>query len=557
MDLAFHTGPELSHFDFIKEWQVASGLLATSIKRYVNVSRLLRDIYPRLNHVVDNTSSVWNLFNNMDNELTLLDFYQSELHQVRAEVGQARNRSPRLAPIMVLPRELLAYIFELVLLAERRDYVGLEDLDTLDPPRHPDTLSVVCKHWHQVVINTPSLWVYIDLVVSGQHKKKHYTRASRLIKRAASLPLLVRIHSPARSSSKHIQQLTDWLAPVANRIYSLDMSEGQPSKEMLSAVLKCWLEHGVPGTVKKLNLLRYSRQARNHSHRFLEGDTMTPSANCWQIGVSQQRLDEFFRPIEILKLDGLFPHWHSQAYHGLTHLKLDTGRITEAELINLLSQSPQLRTLAFNLEILNTEPLDTPVIPIRFPQLELLVLDDMEDVNVGSLLRLIAPGSGPLRLYLGINSTIPAANLAQTEELHAFIERSNITSLHLSGTKKDADTWFPQALSHFPRLRLLALNDYSLIQHDTAEYNSVCPSLRELYLFDCNIDINLLERLLRAHSIQFLRVVDSRVVGDEVLSLYTKEIQDMLSSLVPHVTCYKLVEDNYAEPYLDWDIMDF
>ncbi|KAG8787367.1 hypothetical protein FRC12_015653 [Ceratobasidium sp. 428] len=519
MDLAFHAGPQLSHSDFVKEWQAASGLLATSMKRYVNVLRLLRDIYPSLNHVLDNTSSVWNLFDDMDNELTRLESYHSELHQVRAEISQARNRSPRLARIMVLPRELLAYIFELVLLAERRDYVRLEDLDTLDPPKHPDTLSTVCKYWHQVVINTPSLWAYIDLVVSGQRKKKHYTRASRLIKHAASVPLSVRIHSPESSNSKHIQQLTDWLAPITNRIYSLDMSEGIPSKEMLSAVLKCWLEHGVPGTVKKLNLLRYSRKARNHSYRFLEGDTLTPSPNCWQIGVSQRRLDEFLQPIEILKLDGLFPRWHSQAYHGLTHLRLDAGRITEVELINLLSQSPQLHTLAFNLEILNTEPRDTPVIPIRLPQLEILALDDMEDVNVRSLLRLITPGSGPLRLYLRIHSTIPAANLSQTEELHAFIQRSNVTSLHLTGTTEDADTWFPQTLSYFPRLRSLALDDYSLTQHDTAEYNSVCPSLRELHLFSCHIDIDLLERLLRVHSIQFLRVIDSTVVGDRFPSL--------------------------------------
>ncbi|KAG8717343.1 hypothetical protein FRC09_014418 [Ceratobasidium sp. 395] len=571
MDPAFSRGAEHSGSGQVpldlaaREWKTASSLLATSMERYINACHRLNDAYPNSTYVLNYTSSIWDVFDDMDKELDRLESYEHELRQVRVDVSQVRNRSPRLASIMVLPRELLTYIFELVLLAEYWDYVVPDFVfpdHSVEPLRHPDTLSIVCTYWHQVVTNTPSLWAHIDLVVSGEYKKIHYTRASRLIRRAAGVPLIVRIHNPAPSESKDVRRLTNWLAPVADQICSLDISTGLPSKQTLNAVLQCWLEHGSPGTVKELGLKRFGRyhEGRKHSHRFIEGNVSDPSPNSWQLGVSQRRFDAFFRPIEILRLEGLFPHWHGQAYHGLVHLRLYTGRIKEVELINLLSQNPQLRTLSLDIEVLNTRPRDTAVTPIRLPQLEILSMFRMVDATkLWSILRLIAPGSGPLRMSFGIDPTIVTADFTQSKEIRAFIQRSNITAIWVNGTytngtyvngETNRDIWFPQTLSSFPQLRTLALGNYSLVQNDTVGYDSVCSSLRELCLIDCNIDIDLLEQLLDTHSVQVLRLAGCNMLDG--LPQSSEEVQDELSAYVSNVKCHDFADATAGDPYLNW-----
>ncbi|KAG8780329.1 hypothetical protein FRC12_023181 [Ceratobasidium sp. 428] len=557
MDTPFSVPLDLA----LREWKTASSLLSASMERYINACHGLKNAYPNASYAFNNTSPIRDVFDDMDKELDRLESYPSKLRQARVEVSLVRNQSPRLSPIMILPRELLEYIFELVLLAEHWEYGILDDsyYDTVgrthEPHRHPDTLSGVCTYWHQVVTHTPSLWSRIDLVVSGRHMAKHYARASRLVKRSASLPLLIRIHSPGLPNSKDIQQLTSWLVPIANRIYSLDMSEGRPSKDMLTSVLRCWFEHGIPGTVKELSLVRRGGYRPNHDYRFIVGPISAPSPNSWSFDViSPQRFEAFFRPIEILRLDGLFPLWHSQAYHGLIHLKLYTGCIKEVELINLLSQNSQLRTLAFGLEVLNTQPRDTPVAPVHLPQLEILSLYRVMDAELWPLLRLITPGSRPIRLSLGTDSTAATGGFTREEEIRAFIRRSNIAAIYIIGAENNRDTWFPQTLSSFPQLRTLALDYYSLVQYDAAGYDSVCSSLRELCLMHCTIEINLLKRLLSTHSVQVLRVGSCRVLDGGPQSL--EELQNELSKYVSNVKCYEFAESN-SDLYLNWDFVDF
>ncbi|KAG8747470.1 hypothetical protein FRC12_014058, partial [Ceratobasidium sp. 428] len=219
MDLAFSYGVESPRKESVpldlaaREWKTASSLLATSIERYIIACHRLKNAYPNTTYEFNDVSPIWDIFDDMDKELDRLECYQSELRQVRVEISLVRNRSPRLSPIMNLPRELLGYIFELILRDEHWNFVIDDDSystgESLEPLTHPDTLSGICMYWRQVVVSTPSLWAYIDLVVSGRHKEKHYSRASRLINRAANLPLLVRIHNPAPSNSNDVRQLTD------------------------------------------------------------------------------------------------------------------------------------------------------------------------------------------------------------------------------------------------------------------------------------------------------------------------------------------------------------
>ncbi|KAG8787366.1 hypothetical protein FRC12_015652 [Ceratobasidium sp. 428] len=558
MDPAFCSGLELSRFDFAKEWRATSNLLATSMKRYVDACRLLRDIYLEPTRVLDNTSPIWDVFNDMDRELTRLEAYQSELRQVRVEVSLIRNRSSKLAPVMLLPHEVLAYIFELVVITEYRGYRIQSRADKLPVdthPTHPSALSSVCTYWRQITTNTPSLWGYINLVASGLNTQQSYARASQFISRASNTPLFIRIHYQAPTSvTDDVQRLTNWLTPIANRIYSLDMSGGRSSKEMLRSVLQCWFEHGTPGTVKELSI-PYCACAEHEHYRFIE-PTPALYRKSWKLDISPQRFEEFFQPIVIVRLEGLFPPWNSQAYHGLIHLRLDTGRIKQAELMNLLSRNPQLRTLSFNLWITDRQSPWEPVAHVHLPRLEILNLKDMQITNVWMLLRLIDPGSSPLKLSLAISEEpwVNSSSLAHNEDFLGFIRRSNVTALHLTGAMGAQDIWFPQFLSIFPRLHSLALKNYSLTQRNTGEYDRVCLSLHVLCLISGEIEISLLERLLRVRSIQVLRVSGCETEGD---GEPIEELPDTLSALVPNVKCYRTSDRDCSDPYLNWGFVDF
>ncbi|KAG8748085.1 hypothetical protein FRC12_013925 [Ceratobasidium sp. 428] len=564
MSLSFSSGveplkKETNPLSLLQEWKAASMLLAASLERYVNECHRIKDVQLNLAHALGNTSQIWDMFDDMDEELARLESYPSKLRQARVEVSVARNRSPKLAPIMDLPQELLAHIFELVLFAEYRDRFILDEFDyaghKLEPLMHPNILSSVCTYWRQVATNTPSLWVHIDLSVSGEHKEKYYARASRFIRKASNALLFVRIHHLAPSDPNDVQQLTTWLAPIVGQIYSLNIFIGNPLfKETLGSVLQCWLEHGTPGTVKELSFLCYG--FFHDLPRWLIKHTSASNPTSSQLNVSSERFEEFFQPIVFLRLEGSFPPWRSQAYHGLVYLHLGTGYIEEVELIDLLSLSPRLRTLCFGIPIVDTRPRNTPIIPVPLPLLEILSLTRMNIDSVWSLLRLVAPGSGPLKLSLGNDFSNSEDSFTQIEEVQAFIQRSNITTAHLTGRMDSGDIWFPKTCSDFPQLHTLTLNQYSLCNYvtDVAEnlFEAICPSLRELCLVRCELEINLLVRLLRTHSIQVLRIAGCTMLIDNGPMKSLEELEHELFTLIPNVKNYEDCKGGYSDFYLNW-----
>ncbi|KAG9092347.1 hypothetical protein FRC07_011687 [Ceratobasidium sp. 392] len=527
------------------------------MKRYLEACNLLGDIYPNSTHIFDNTPSVTDVFDDMDRELAQLVSYRSELCNAQAIVGRVRNRSSKLAPINRLPREILCVIFNTVVLDGqwRRETSPFGD-SPAEPPSHSSVLSSVCVYWHQITISTPTLWSYIDLVISGYYKEKYYSRASWLINRANGAPLSINIHQPAYLDPDDIQRPTRWLAPIISQISSLNLSIGKIEPGVIDAVLSCWFDHGVPGTVKGLGLML---DWKTHQYAILD-PTAPSTPKSTSFSPSPQQFEEFFQPITTLRLKGVFPLWNSQAYRGLAHLALRTGGIQETELISLLTDNPQLRSLSFNLEISHKQSRDSPIVPIYLPQLEILNVE-MEIAEAWSLLRLIAPGARPLRTSFSLYGMIGSMVREYTEmpEVHSFIQRSNVVTMYLAGREyENGEPWFPRFQSCFPHLRTLALSGYSLNRPHIGECKYVCSSLRELCLTECDMNHDVLKRLLHAHSIQVLRIIlDPRAGGNPSI----KALETELSGIVPDLKCYHesggFRNKRHSDSYLNWDYAFF
>ncbi|KAG9084751.1 hypothetical protein FRC06_003916 [Ceratobasidium sp. 370] len=537
-----------------EEWRNGSGLLTTAVQHYLGACLALEASCSDLNRVFGNTPSVLTTLQDMDEELLHLVSLQRGLERARTILARSRNRSPKIVPINRLPHEILAHIFELVVLAEfwRFSIMDEDDYqvklgDEIDLPYHPCVLSEVCTYWHQLAIDTPTLWSRIHLTY-GLAANKFYARASLLARRAVGVPLHICIHSSLSSDPGSLEQLTRWLTPVLGRIYSLDTSGGSPYFVVLNSVLDCLFSRGTPGIIKELTLWG----PPDEPPRFLD-PTSSSSMAAWRFNLSQQQLEAFFEPITLLRLGGVFPRWDSQAYRGLAHLQLDTGSIPEAPLICILSDNPQLRTLSFGLEVTETQPRHIPQKPVPLFGLEILSLALMELTQVWAVLRLIAPGPRPLRVSFGSTRNNFLDDFTGTDEARAFFQRSNVTTCHLSGEEDCDNEWFTKTLGNLPSLRTLGLQDQSYLLWYGAGH--ICAQLRELCMIDCKIRLDAFKLLLRAHSVQVLRLQGCKVFsgGEEV------EVDDLVEELsvyVPNVKCYKEESDG-SDPYLNWGFVRF
>ncbi|KAG8961935.1 hypothetical protein FRC00_010831 [Tulasnella sp. 408] len=77
---------------------------------------------------------------------------ESALQEVQNEfkeaIAAAREQRNARLPVNALPPELLANIFQL----------GLEDYNWNAPVDHQAVISLVCRHWNRVAVNSPGLW---------------------------------------------------------------------------------------------------------------------------------------------------------------------------------------------------------------------------------------------------------------------------------------------------------------------------------------------------------------------------------------------------------------
>ncbi|KAG8732605.1 hypothetical protein FRC12_019207 [Ceratobasidium sp. 428] len=479
---------------------------------------------------------------------------ESLILKVMKTLDEAWSHYPRMAFVNALPPEILSLIFKFVVLSEFTDFSvsGREAKEKsgskLTRPEYPATLSKVCNLWHRVVTSTPILWSYINLVVSGSKRDVFYLRASRSIKLAAGVPLSIRIHQHVgRPKPYTIRYLTRWLAPIAERIYSLEVAKNS-SRALLNSVLCCWFKHGVPGTVKELSLWCL----RNNSRKFIQPASSGPRP--WRINVSPTKFEAFFQPITTLYLDGVFARWNSQAYRGLTHLQLSDGSIKEDQLMSILSNNPQLRSFTYNLWMKHNKPRKTPPNPVQLPNLETLNLSSLENSDLWSILRLLAPGPKPLTLSLATGVTDSSYDYVETPEAQAFFQRSNITTCHLGTYGEPRETWFPKILRGLPNLRRLCLRGHPYLDIEcltTSDEMRVCSQLSELIMIGYKLDLDEFKDLLSAHHIQVLRLWNCSVFRQgNGLDMSAGELEEELSEFVANTRYYSRNDDVSLDPHM-------
>lgn len=391
---------------------------------------------------------------------------------------------PTILPtINALPEELLLRIFLVVHAAESCCLQKNGPL-LVYHPRVPELFSLVCSRWRHVSLRSSVFWSHIDLAPSHSLGEMLLTRGKVFAARAGHAPLAIHINDRTFSGSHEDTDFYWFCTSIAARTWSLELGVLYTFGAFQRSVLDTFFLNCTPGT---LNRLAITDRTVTRPHGFLtvadsKYTTTSLGGLSLEIDIPQRQLEDLLFPITVLRLDGVYPYWTSQAYSGLVELRATCTSpseisITEFQLVGILSNCPELRILCYDLQVMELSSGRVVPEPVHLNDLEVLLLKCSDFSQQEALLRLLLPGSKPLQMSTKFSSVaLPTSN---GDKFTRFFQRSNITHLYIEATSNGAYPWFDDLLRLLPNLQALTLCNFSLIQTFKASHcEVVIPRLR-------------------------------------------------------------------------------
>ncbi|CAE6451244.1 unnamed protein product [Rhizoctonia solani] len=561
----------------VSQLAVARNSLCTALNHYLAVCFSINEshAYGRLPEGI-----LPELMTCVSNELVLIPDLEQTLLKARATLASTRNCAPCIAPISRLPDDILVRIFQMITVERRCNAHVDNGARSYQLLGYPRLLTHVCSRWREVALASKRLWLHVDIPSYISCKESTVARARECIARAGACPLDIHLvepdidtrPAPNPASLSHISRL---LAPVSSQVQSLDFRLGKPLRSLqcpessanrYSHLLSTAFKSSTPGSLTRLAIsLENTLPGFTSQHYFMEasrshtsqsGALQVPKGNITSISISENDLEALLLSVTTLELKGLYPRWASQAYHGLVELRLGTYSgvsIPETDLRAILSSSPGLRHLDFGLRITSSSPHlnDSPVF---LGELGTLVTGQRSLEELGLLLRLIHPGSRPLRIRLdksGRCSSHPdIPRVPFNSHIQTFFARAHVETLSVAGTYNYSQV--AELLELVPRARVLLLNGLCLGNikpNACAGFSSANLCLNDFYLLrGTTIAQHFLIWLIKSHRVRRLIVAeDSKIAPSDSLNVEDKPpFMDEALSLgfifesIPSKECYPM-----------------
>ncbi|CAE6441649.1 unnamed protein product [Rhizoctonia solani] len=424
----------------------------------------------------------------LNTELAFISSYEQKIREVKAIISGARNYSSGLAPINTLPPEILSRIFHLALPSDCGLHILCYNKAYYD--RYPDYFAQVCTLWRRVAVSTRALWCHIDLLPHRPYSKGLVSRAKTHVERAGKLPIQLHISSDDDYSFEY-DDLHQFLSHISRRVETLELRMDGPFRGFHRGLFKVLL-HERPALTK----LVLNSQGP-YFNNFLVPDSYDAEEleeDCWSLFLdsTENEIENSFASLTMLHSRGMFPLWTSTAYHRLVDLRLLStskwSHIREAELVAVLSSSPGLRILHFGLEIHDPVSTGEGVVPVFLKDLQVvrIFVEDCDEIHLSpdSILRLLAPGSKPLRLCI---SGYYAPKADSITEIEKFFARSRVSRFYAQYNFPPLSLLLRQA-AHIERVVLKDIEYYTRVDFPATwlqvnTYTS-SPRLRSLDIFD-------------------------------------------------------------------------
>lgn len=521
-----------------QRWKSVRSRLAHTIQDYADACDTLDDALSRHSE----QKSFEQTLVDLDAEQSGLEKDYERLNRTHVVLSRNRNLSKQLVPINSLPVEILSQIFQH---ATCTCPYELKYLSGVGPHIYPDALAGVCSIWRKIAVNSPSLWSHIDLTISTAKNNNYYRCARIWSERAKNAPLELHIQSidkaPAIAESQ-VLELLAFLTPLAKRVRLLQVWFDRSTRHLVQRILACWAKHGSPGVAQTLQLGSIDSCLAELQEWDTTADDDAPLV----------QVDEFFRSLQSLDLEGFHIPWESKIYNGLVRLSLeatmlgDSHRLTQLQLATILRASPQLRELKLIAVQVQPERWGTRE-PVLLAELEALVVHE----SLGFVLPLICPGSKPLRLGIAASEDPMAL-----EATRSFFNRAAIETLDVADLD-EADDWFQFVRGPFEHLKTLQLVSgtftsrkvRSLITKLAKEGTVPWPRLHTMHLSVCVLQSDIFLKLLSIHSIQSLQL-HSCVARSGKSEIDILELKEMLTSVVPDISVDDDADNGPASEYL-------
>ncbi|KAG8720387.1 hypothetical protein FRC09_009649 [Ceratobasidium sp. 395] len=403
----------------LDEWKSMRAQLSDSIKSYLSACKTLGAVCTRDHRTRAGSSTVEQAFTQLDTELESLAAEEQVLRVTRLSLSTLRNKSGTLAPINLLPAELLVRIFTLSTISNCRHY---------NHDAFPYNFTTTCVQWRRITLDIPDFWTHIDI---GPGVPWELSRLM-LDQATGHGPLHLHIHenelpNPGEQTP-YIQYfplgLMRKLKPYIHRVYGLELSSRKYLDGCFAArMAEFWFEHGDKDLVRSLSM-----HQRTHNNEVLFDE---PEENTSVLNTSE-RGKEILLSLRVLQLHGARFNWNSNAYRGLIDLRLGfvsksrISSVSSSELAGIFTASPMLTVLKLmGLKVTHAKDL-MQNIPVPLNHLQVLNLIEMSSDSLKHLLPLISlPKSSSIELRIGLG----ICDELETE-LYNFFAQSSIAALY-------------------------------------------------------------------------------------------------------------------------------
>ncbi|KAF8598642.1 hypothetical protein BDV93DRAFT_547312 [Ceratobasidium sp. AG-I] len=414
----------------------------------------------------------------VNEELPAISAGGKQLQEAASCLSRLRNRSTTLAPINLLPTELLSSIF-----------CTINDLDTLcllgvrdnKPFRATslDSITSVRSSWRQIAITTPELWSHVDIVGAGYWKKRTMARAQRRIRRVSSAPLTMHIQDTlgisAGLSDADISYVVALVAPHMEKLQTLSVSLDSPDWRLAVDVLRCLVVG--PSIPRALLALDISNRQGRYTETPIDVLSTCPSQSQFLALAS----------VHFLTLRSTYISWDSAVYFDLVDLNIEglSKRVwpTMEQITSVLSSSPRLRRLRLRkLGIVWDESSGV---------LNRVFLGELEELNLLDLSEGLCWILGPMTVGPKLSSaSIELHSTLDELAVRFFFLRSPVVTLYVKddrfvfGERQRALRLFES----LPRLQHLALELHDISYKTLAAHLESWPQLHTLHIVRSVVD---------------------------------------------------------------------
>ncbi|KAJ1304141.1 hypothetical protein OPQ81_008541 [Rhizoctonia solani] len=246
-------------------------------------------------------------------------------------------------------------------------------------------------------------------------------------------------------------------------------------------------------------------------------------------------IEDVLLQLTTLRLNSFHISWGSKAYHGLAELRLnDNFRLSRPEFMNILISSPQLRILEIGRLYERFLEASSPNTPIRLDNLEILALGKVTDNFLGSVLRLIVPGTRPLSLSI-MNPYQNGSEFSSMEELQNFVARSNVTRLCANGFAGYSQ--LAEVLSLMPTVRTLGVDQFMCDAIDDESTLPLILQIDALYVLNstrsCAFTWSSIEEFTKKHDVRALTLWNYNFRHSGIGKAGEETVPDNLHTICP------------------------